>query len=165
MLTVPLALSAQCMCQELFTLQGWLTPARRRQGSVCPRGRFPTTALPHLPALRGGSFLSPWGLQKGSAQNLLLKDPPWGAAPGKVRLAEAEGREPNLGVRVSAVLAECILSEGPLCTGICTYMGQNQLFQMPPFAPSAHLLSVPGILHGPHPTEHDGEPGPPECLR
>ena len=85
------------MCQELFTLQGWLTPSRRRQGSVCPRGRFPTTALPHLPALRGGSFLSPWGLQKGSAQNLLLKDPPWGAAPGKVRLAEAEGREPNLG--------------------------------------------------------------------
>ena len=164
-LTVPLAPSAQCSCQELFTLQGWLTPTKRRQGSVCPGGRFPTITLPHLPAPKGGSFLSPWGLQKGSAQNLLLKDPPWGAAPGKVRLAEAEGREPILGVQVSTVLAECSLSEDPLCTGIFRYVGWNQLSQMPLLAPSAHLLSVPGILHGPHPTEHDGEPGPPECVR
>lgn len=150
------AVGAECPVQ--------VSGAKRRQDFVCPGGQFPTTALSHLPALGGGSFLSPGGLQKGSAQNL-LKDPPWGAAPGKVRLAKAEGREPILGVQVSAVLAECSLSEGPLCTGIFTYVGLNQLSQMPPLAPLAHLLSVPGILHGPHPTEHDGKPGPPECLR
>ena len=151
------AVGAECPVQ--------VSGAKQRQGSVCPGGQFPTTALSHLPALKGGSVLSPGGLQKGSAQNLLLKDPPWGVAPGKVRLAKAEGKEPILGVQVSAVLAECSLSEGLLCTGIFMYVGLNQLSQMPPLAPSAHLLSVPGILHGPHSTEHDGEPGPPECLR
>ena len=128
-------------------------------------GTLPPSCPPVSENLGDNSVGGNGGLQKGSAQNLLLKEPPWGAAPGKVRLAKAEGKEPILGVQVSVVLAECSLSEGPVCTGIFTYVGLNQLSQMPPLAPSAHLLSVPGILHGPHSTEHDGEPGPPECLR
>ena len=40
----------------------------------------------------------------------------------------------------------------------------NEKSKMLSFASLAHLLSFPGILHGPHTAEHNGEPGPSERL-
>lgn len=52
--------------------------------------------------------------------------------------------------------------------GVCLVCGRsgvwNEKSKILSFAFSAHLLSFPGILHGPDTAEHDGEPGPSECL-
>lgn len=105
--------------------------------------------------------MSPGGLQEGSEWGLCFQRATVGTALG-AGIGEGWRAGWFQGVRGRAELTGEALSGSPGHRGLPEReeAASNMLSASP-----ARLLPLAGVLHGPHPAQHDGEPGPSERLR